>query len=127
MRNIIIIALLICNAFFIAYMLLYGSKYALNLMTEQQAYKHLISIDGVGAIKAQRIAEDRQNIRNIKDIDTKDIKYSKYFTIRSWDMRTNVIYVMFGISLLIQIIGFIWLCSKGIKVNISKYIVLDKE
>lgn len=135
MKNIrtkLILVLLICNAFFIAFFLMYGSKYALNLMTEQEAKTQLMKINGVGEIKAERIAEHRKEIKNIKDLDTEDIKYSRYFCIRRWDMRSDVMYTMFGVSLVIGVLGSLWLQiwfkAKGIKIINNKYVILgDKE
>jgi len=118
--------LLICNTVLIAFFLLSGGKYALNKMPEKSAYEQLLKIDGVGEIKAERIAKERTDIKSIKDLDTEHIKYSKYFIIRSWDMRTDVMLVMFGISLLFQLVGVFWFLiyfrEKGIEVNVNKYI-----
>ncbi|PYG86751.1 hypothetical protein LY28_02777 [Ruminiclostridium sufflavum DSM 19573] len=119
------------NFFFIMYMLIDGAKYPLNLMAEKQAYTQLIKIDGVGDIKAKRIIKQSKKISSVKDLDTRNIKYSKYFTVRSWDMRTDVMYIMFGISLGIMIFGIIlflgMLYKQGIKISVNKYIVLDSK
>ena len=131
MKNIrtkLLIVLLICNAFFIAYFLCYGSKYAINLMTESQAKTQLMKINGVGEIKAERIAKHRKEIKNIKDLDTENVKYSRYFCVRSWDMRTNTMLIMFGISLVLEVAGVMWIAIKGITIINNKYVILgDKE
>jgi hypothetical protein len=123
------IVLWIINALFISYMLLEGSKYPLNLMSEEQVYSQLAEMKGVGEIKAESIAEHRKEVVNVKQLDTDKIKYSQFFTVRSWDMRTDVMYVMFGISLLIMLAGLIYvlimLYKKKIEINVNKYIVLD--
>lgn len=120
--------LLVINSFFIAYNLAYTSKYALNLMTYKEAYNTLNKMRGVGEVKANKIALERARIRNIKALDTEKIKYSKYFTIRSWDMRTDVMFMMFIISLVIQTLGFFYIyyyvAKKGITVNVNKYVAL---
>lgn len=127
----VFIILWIINFTFIFYMMFEGSKYPLNLMSEQQAYNQLIKINGVGDIKAERISQHRQEITDVTDLDTKAIKYSKYFTIRSWDMRTDIMYIIFGISLCILILGvvlfLILLYKQGIKISVNKYIVLDSK
>lgn len=120
--------LLVINSFFIAYNLAYTSKYALNLMTYKQAYNTLNKISGVGEVKASKIASERKIITNMKQLDTEKIKYSKYFCIRSWDMRTDVMLTMFIISLVIQTLGFFYIyyfvAKKGITVNVNKYVAL---
>lgn len=97
-------------------------------MSENEAKKQLMKMDGVGEIKAERIAEERKDIKNVKDLDTEDIKYSRYFCIRSWDMRTHTMLIMFGVSLVFQVIGVMWIAFKGITIINNKYVVLgDKE
>lgn len=86
-----------------------------------------MKIDGVGEIKAERIAEERKDIKSVKDLDTEDIKYSRYFCIRSWDMRTDVMYTMFIISLVIEGTLLLLLGIKGINIYIQKYVVLDSK
>lgn len=125
-KHLLILSLL--NICFIVYLTFSGSKYAINLMEYDEAYSKLIQIDGVGHKKATEICNIRQELTDVSVLDTDKIKYSRYFTVRCWDMRTDLMLSIFIASIILHVVLCLLIKSKGIVFNINKYIQLfDKE
>ena len=124
----IVLAILIINVAFVAYMAIEGGKYPINLMDERTVFNIAHSLPYSHETTAEGIAENRKDIIDISKFDTPKTKYSKYLTQRSWDMRTDIMLEMVFVSLAISVASIVWLGIKGITVINNKYIVLgDKD
>ena len=124
----IVLAILVINVAFVAFMTLEGGKYPINLMDERTVFSIAHSLPYSHETTAEGIAENRKEITDFTQFDTPKTKYSKYLTNRSWDMRTDIMLEMVFVSLAISIVSIVWLGIKGITVINNKYIVLgDKD
>jgi len=124
----IVLAILISNVLFVSFVVFEGGKYPINLMTEQEVFGLANSIPYSREATAESIAENRASITDFKQYDTPKTKYSKYLTVRSWDVRTDIMLNMVFVALTICIPCLIYLGVKGITIVNNKYIVLgDKE
>lgn len=128
----ILVGFIIINSIFMFIFTFEYSKYDINLMDETELTEKLLQLDGIGEAKASLIAQNRpyfsiEDIQAIQGIGKASMgQIYRHFTVRGWDMRTDVMLVIFVVSNVLNVLGcwlITFLYSRKIDhLTINKYV-----
>lgn len=128
----ILVGFIIINSIFMFIFTFEYSKYDINLMDETELTEKLVQLDGIGEAKASLIAQNRpyfsiEDIQAIQGIGKASMgQIHRHFAVRGWDMRTDVMLVIFVVSNVLNVLGcwlLTFLYSRKIdSLTINKYV-----